>query len=37
MGWYGMDSSGSGYGTVEGSSEHGNKPLAPIKFWEIPE
>jgi hypothetical protein len=27
MGWYGLDSSGSGEGPVEGSYEHGNEML----------
>jgi hypothetical protein len=35
MGWYGLNSSGSGYGQVEGSCEHGNKPLGSIKCWEM--
>jgi hypothetical protein len=26
MGWYGLDSSGSGQGPVAGSCEHGNEP-----------
>jgi hypothetical protein len=35
MGWYGLDSSGSGYGPLEGSCEHGNKPSGSVKDWEI--
>jgi hypothetical protein len=34
MGWYGLDYSGSGYGLVESSCEHGNEPSGSIK-WEI--
>jgi hypothetical protein len=32
-GWYGQDESGSGYGPVEGSCEHGNEPSCSIKCW----
>jgi hypothetical protein len=32
MGWYGLDSSGSGYGPVVGSCEHGNGPSGSIKY-----
>jgi hypothetical protein len=35
IGWDGLVSSGSGYGPVEGSFEHGNKPSGSIKRWEI--
>jgi hypothetical protein len=35
MGWYGLDRSGSGYGPVEGSCEHGSEPSGSIKFWEV--
>jgi hypothetical protein len=35
MGWYGLDLSGSGYGPMMGSYEHGNEPSVSIKFWEI--
>jgi hypothetical protein len=35
MGWYGLDLPGSGYGPVEGSSEHGNEPPGSIKCWEV--
>jgi hypothetical protein len=31
----GLDSSGSGQGSVEGSCEHGNKPSGSIEFWKI--
>jgi hypothetical protein len=33
--WYGLYWPGSGFGLVEGSCEHGNRPLGSIKFWEI--
>jgi hypothetical protein len=33
--WYGLDSSGSGWGSVEGSCENSNEPLGSIKCWEI--
>jgi hypothetical protein len=33
MGWYGLDRSGSGWGPVEGSCEHGNEPSGSIKRW----
>jgi hypothetical protein len=35
MGWYGLDSSGLGYGPAEGFCEHGNEPSGSIKFCEI--
>jgi hypothetical protein len=35
MRWYGLDSSGSGWGTVDGSCEHGSEPSGSIKCWEI--
>jgi hypothetical protein len=35
MGWYGLDTSGSGYGPVEVSCEHGNEPSGSIKCWII--
>jgi hypothetical protein len=35
MGWYGLDSSTSGYGPVEGSCKHGNEPSGSMKCWEI--
>jgi hypothetical protein len=35
MGWYGLDSSGSGYGPVEGSYDHGNEPSGSITGWEV--
>jgi hypothetical protein len=34
MGLYGLDRSGSGYGSVEGSCEHGNEPSVSLKCWE---
>jgi hypothetical protein len=33
--WYGMDLSGSGYGPVEGSCEHGKEPSGSIKCWGV--
>jgi hypothetical protein len=33
--WYVLDLSGSGYGPVERSCEHGNEPSGTIKYWEI--
>jgi hypothetical protein len=30
-----LNSSGSGYGIVTSSYEHGNEPSGPIKCWEI--
>jgi hypothetical protein len=33
--WYGLDSSGSGQGLLEGSFERGNEPSGSIKFWEF--
>jgi hypothetical protein len=35
MAWYGMNSSGSGQGPVEGFCEHGNEPCGSVKCWEI--
>jgi hypothetical protein len=35
IGWDSMDRSGSGYGPVEGSCEHGDEPLGFIKCWGI--
>jgi hypothetical protein len=35
MGWYGLDRSGSGYGPVEGSCEHGNELPGSIKCWQV--
>jgi hypothetical protein len=35
MWWYGVDSSGSGLGLVEGSCEHGNEHQGCIKYWGI--
>jgi hypothetical protein len=35
MGWGGLDGSGSGYGPVEGSCEHGIEPSGSIKCWEF--
>jgi hypothetical protein len=35
MGCYGIDLSGSGYGPVVGSFEHGSEPSVSIKYWEI--
>jgi hypothetical protein len=32
---YGLDRSGSGQGSVEGSCEHGQEPSGSIKCWEI--
>jgi hypothetical protein len=37
MGWYGLDSSGSGWVPVEGSCEHGNERSNLIKCRKIPE
>jgi hypothetical protein len=34
-GWYGLDSSGSEYGPLQGSCEHCNEPLGSIKCWEV--
>jgi hypothetical protein len=31
MGWYGLDLFGLGWGSVEGSCEHGNEPSVSIK------
>jgi hypothetical protein len=35
IGWYGLDSSGSGNEPVEGSCEHGNEPQGFHKYWDI--
>jgi hypothetical protein len=35
MGWYGLDCSGSGWGPVERSCEHGKMPSGSIKFGEV--
>jgi hypothetical protein len=35
MGWYGLDRTGSGYGTVEGSCEHGDEPWGSLKLLGI--
>jgi hypothetical protein len=35
MGWYGLDQSGSGQGSVKGSFERGNEPSGSVKRWEI--
>jgi hypothetical protein len=35
VGCCGLDRSGSGYGPVEGSCEHGNEPSGSIKCWEV--
>jgi hypothetical protein len=35
VGWYELDRSGSGYGPLEGSCEHGNEPSGSIKCWEV--
>jgi hypothetical protein len=35
MVWTFIDYSGSRYGAVEGSCEHGNEPSGFIKFWEV--
>jgi hypothetical protein len=35
MGWYGLVGSGSGYGSVEGSREHGDELSGSIKFLEV--
>jgi hypothetical protein len=35
MGWYGLDPSGSGQGSVEGPCEHGNELSGSITCWEI--
>jgi hypothetical protein len=32
MGWYGLDQTGSGYGPVEGSCEHGDEPSGSFKL-----
>jgi hypothetical protein len=35
MGWYGLDPSGSGYGPVEGSFEHGSEHSGSINYWKL--
>lgn len=35
VGCYGLDQSGSGWGPVEGSCEHGIEPSGFVKYWEI--
>jgi hypothetical protein len=35
MGWDGLDRSGLGSGTVEGSCEHGDESSDSIKCWEV--
>jgi hypothetical protein len=35
MGWDGLDVSGSRYGSLEGSFEHGNELSGSIECWEI--
>jgi hypothetical protein len=35
MGWYEIDSSDSGEGSVANSCEYGNEHSGPIKCWEI--
>jgi hypothetical protein len=35
MGWYGLDRTVSGYGSVEGSCEHGAEPSGSLKLLEI--
>jgi hypothetical protein len=35
MTWYGLDLSGSGYGTTESSCRHGNKPSSYLKCCDI--
>jgi hypothetical protein len=35
MGWYGLDSSGSGQEQVTGSCAHVNEPPGSINYWEI--
>jgi hypothetical protein len=32
-----VDGSGSGWGQVEGSCEHGDEPLGSLKCWKVPE
>jgi hypothetical protein len=33
MRWYGLDYSGSGYGRMVGSCEHGKEILGSINYW----
>jgi hypothetical protein len=35
IGWDGMDWIDLDQGPVEGSCEHGNKPMGSIKCWEV--
>jgi hypothetical protein len=35
MDWIGLDLSGAGYGRVEASCEHGNKPAGSIECCEV--
>jgi hypothetical protein len=35
MGWYGLDSPGSGYGAAEDSFEDGDEPSGFVKCWDI--
>jgi hypothetical protein len=35
MGWYGLDSSDSGMGPVNGSFANGNELSGSIKCWDI--
>jgi hypothetical protein len=35
MGWYRLDSSGSEWGLLVGSCEHGNEPSGFVKFWVV--
>jgi hypothetical protein len=35
MGWYGLDRTGSGYGPVESSCEHGDEPSGSLKLLGI--
>jgi hypothetical protein len=35
IGWDGLDRTGSGWGPVEGSCEHGDEPSGSLKCWKI--
>jgi hypothetical protein len=35
MGWYELDSPGSGQGPVKGSCDRGNEFSGSVKFWEM--
>jgi hypothetical protein len=35
IGWYGLDRTGSGYGPVEGSCEHGDESSGSLKLLGI--